>query len=144
MKPLFFSLLLFVTMSMNAFAADTAVSPDILKSFKKTFSTAKDVTWSTSNDLYKADFVYRSQYITAYYDAEGNMLALTKNILSTELPLLLGTSLREHYSNHWISEVLEVSTEDGSRYYVTLENADEKVVLKSVQNNWSVAKKVKK
>lgn len=144
MKQLFFSLVLSLSFGVSSMAADTAVSPNILKSFKKSFSTAKEVSWSGDKELYKAEFVYSNQYITAFYDAEGNMLALTKNILSTQLPLLLGNSLREDYKDHWISDVVEVSTENGTSYYATLENADEKVILKSFQNNWSVNKKIKK
>ncbi len=144
MKQLFFSLVLSFTLGVHAFAADTVVAPNILQSFQKTFSNAKEVVWSTGKDLYKAEFVYSSQYITAYYDADGNMLALTKNILSTQLPLLLENSLKENYGDYWIADVVEFSTEEGTSYYATLENADGKVVLKSSQNNWTVNKKIKK
>jgi hypothetical protein len=144
MKQLFFSLALFLVFEVNTFAADTAVSPNILQSFKKTFSNAKEVVWSANKDVFKAEFVYSSQYISAYYDADGNMLALTKNILSTQLPVLLETSLKEDYCGYWIADVLELSTEEGTSYYTTLENADEKLILKSSQNNWMVSKKIKK
>jgi hypothetical protein len=144
MKQLFFSLVLSFTLGVHAFAADTVVAPNILQSFQKTFSNAKEVVWSTGKDLYKAEFVYSSQYITAYYDADGTMLALTKNILSTQLPLLLENSLKENYCDYWIADIVEFSTEEGTSYYATLENADGKVVLKSSQNNWTVNKKIKK
>jgi hypothetical protein len=144
MKQLFFSILLFFTFGVNTFAADTAVSPNVLQSFQNKFSSAKEITWTAGKEIYKAEFVYRSQYISAYYDADGNMLALTKNILSTQLPVFLGNGLRERYQGYWIADVIEFSTEEGTSYYATLENAHEKVILKSSQNSWMVSKKIKK
>jgi len=144
MKHLFLSLLLVASLGATSFAADTMVSPNVLQSFQKTFSTAKDVNWAVSHDLYKAEFVFNSQYITAYYDAAGSMLGLTKNISSTQLPVLLDNNLKENYSGYWIADVVEFSNEDGTTYYATLENGDSKVILKSSNNSWSVNKKIRK
>ncbi|HEU4632462.1 MAG TPA: hypothetical protein VFS22_00665 [Flavisolibacter sp.] len=144
MRHLFLSLFLLLVFGVNTFAGDTAVSPNILQSFQNKFSSAKEITWTAGPEIYKAEFVYRSQYLAAFYDAEGNMLALTKNILSTQLPLFLGGSLRENYQDYWISDVIEFSTEDGTSYYATVENAEQKLVLKSSQNSWVVSKKIKK
>jgi hypothetical protein len=116
----------------------------VLLSFQNKFNSVKDVTWTAGKEIYKAEFVYSSQYISAYYDAEGNMLALTKNILSTQLPLFLGSSLKEKHDGYWIADVIEFSTEDGTSYYATIENADEKIILKSSQNSWMVSKKIRK
>jgi hypothetical protein len=144
MRHLSLSLFLFLVFGVNTFAGDTAVSPNVLQSFQNKFNSVKDVTWTAGKEIYKAEFVYSSQYISAYYDAEGNMLALTKNILSTQLPLFLGSSLKEKHDGYWIADVIEFSTEDGTSYYATIENADEKIILKSSQNSWMVSKKIRK
>ena len=145
MKHFFLSLLLAITFGTTTFAADdTMVSTNVLQSFQKTFSNAKEVNWSLTSEIYKADFVYNSQHVTAYYDAEGILLGLTKNILSTQLPLLLENSLKENYCGYWIADLVEFSSADGTFYYATLENGDGKMVLKSNQNSWSVSKKIKK
>lgn len=140
----FFSLLLLIVLSTASFANDTSVSPNVLQSFQKTFSTAKEVNWTYSKDLYKVEFVYSSQHISAFYDADGNLVVLAKNILSTQLPLLLENNLKEDYCGYWIADVIEFSTEDDTTYYATLENGNEKVIVKSSQNSWSVTKKIKK
>ncbi|MGN6164592.1 MAG: hypothetical protein ACTHOF_08630 [Flavisolibacter sp.] len=144
MKHFLISLALLLVFGTNTFASDTMVSPNVLRSFQKKFSTAKEVSWSAGNEIYKAEFVYSDQYITAYYDADGSLLALTKNISSTQLPLLLGKSLKENYEGYWISALVEVSTQFETTYYATLETADSKVILQSTQNRWSVDKKIKK
>ena len=144
MKHLFLSLFLFFVFGVNTFAGDTAVSPHILRSFRNKFSGARDIVWTSGQEIYKAEFVYRSQYLSAYYDAEGNMLVLTRNILSTQLPLFLGNKLKENYRDYWIAHIIEFSTEDGTSYYATLEKADRKLILKSSQNSWTVSRKIKK
>src|SRR5215207_2200590 len=134
MKRFILSLVLVASIGATSFAADdTMVSTNVRQSFQKSFSNAKEVNWSLTSEIYKADFVYNSQYLAAYYDAEGTLLGVTKNILSTQLPLLLESSLKENYSGYWISDVIEFSNEDGTTYYVTLENGDGKLVLKSSQ-----------
>jgi hypothetical protein len=54
----------------------------------------------------------------------------------------LQTGLKKDYSNYWISDLFEVSNSDGTGYYITLENADSKVVLKSTGgDNWKTYQK---
>ncbi|MGZ3839475.1 MAG: hypothetical protein ACXVBT_11460 [Flavisolibacter sp.] len=144
MKQLLFSLLLWLLTGTNGFASDTMVSPGVLHAFEIRFATASAVNWTKDQGWYRADFVYSDQYITAYYGSGGNLLALTKNILSPQLPLLLGQALKEKYKNYWISDLVEVSTEQGTSYYATLENGGNQLVLKSDQNDWSVSKKTRK
>ena len=144
MKHLFLSLLASALFGLNTFASESPVTNVVLSSFQKTFGNTKEVYWSVKNDVFKADFVYNDQYIAAYYDESGNILALTRNVLSTQLPILLENSLKEGRDGYWIADLVEYSTEEGTTYYATLENGDEKVVLKSSQNDWTVTKKVKK
>lgn len=137
MKQLFFSLFFIALFGNAATAADTPSSP-VLRSFHKTFAQAKDVSWTTGSDLFVVNFRYNNQHITAYYAVDGEMVVMTKNILSTQLPLMLEASLKENYTGYWISSVVECSNNEGVNYYVTVENADQKVVLVSAANSWNV------
>ena len=40
--------------------------------------------------------------------------------------------LKESYSNCWITELFEFSGKEDAAYYVTMENADYKITLKSL------------
>lgn len=146
MKALF--ILLFSAASLFAKSAPTGdgvVSPQALETFKNSFSHAQEVYWSESADFYKAEFVLAGQYLYAFFSKEeGSLLAVTKNIAFTDLPVLLQTGLRENYCNYWISEIMEVSGTEGVTYYLTLENADRKMVLHSVKNNWTLYQKKSK
>jgi hypothetical protein len=127
--------------SFSSFASGGGVSQAAIKSFESSFKTATEVVWTINNDVYKADFNLNGQYISAFYDGDGKMIALTRNINSFQLPIGLQTSLKKKYENFWISDLFEVSNDQGTAYYLTLENADSKVVLKSTGYGWHVYKK---
>jgi hypothetical protein len=140
----FTALLSLVNTKANA-NDEIKVSAAVLASFNTSFKNAADVKWNTAGDFYKAEFVVNSQYVTAFYDATASMVAVTRNISSFQLPVTLQTKLKSSYASHWISDLFELSDENGVSYYVTLESADGKIVLKSTGGTeWTVYKKQSK
>jgi hypothetical protein len=147
MKRLFVTLTLALSLvGMSSFAADeTSVSEVVVKSFNSSFTSATEVNWSVTGDLYKADFVLNGQYVAAYFNTDGLMMATTRNISSTQLPIALQANLKKNYDEYWITNLFELSNEEGTSYYITLENADSKLVLKSLSSaEWINYKKVRK
>jgi len=131
--------------SIVAFAGEENVSKDVLNSFNKEFNGAKEVRWTTATDFYKAEFILNDQYITAFYNKDGEFLGMTRNISSLNLPLKLQSKIRSEYSEYWITDLFELSDNDGTHYYITVENADSKVLLKSSDNtDWNIFKKMSK
>lgn len=121
------------------------ITPAAIKAFSRTFNNAQEVTWTASNDLSKVSFQINGQYATAFYSGTGEMVAITRNISPLQLPVMLLATIKSEYTAQWISELIEVSDETGTHYYVTLEDADQKVTLKS--NGiaaWSTFQKVRK
>ena len=87
----------------------------------------------------------RPDYVNAFYNTEGELMGLTRNITSLELPMNLQASLKKSYEDFWISDLFEITRSNTTGYYITLENADAKIVLKATAGeDWSVYKKVKK
>jgi hypothetical protein len=59
--------------------------------------------------------------------------------------MMLQGNLKKDYSDYWISDLFEVANNEGTSYYVTLENADTKMVLKASDGkSWRSYSKVKK
>ena len=123
---------------------DIQVSTAVLTSFSASFKNACEVQWKDADNYYKADFVMNGQYVSAFYDTDGRLIAVTRNISSLQLPITLQTNLKKSYEAHWISDLFEYSDENGVAYYVTVENGDVKITLKSVGSEWSVFKKQRK
>jgi hypothetical protein len=137
--------LLFSVVTKPGFANETTVTPLVLSSFNATFSSAKEVEWTVSESFYKAQFVLNGQHVTAYYLSDGSMTALTRNITLAQLPVTLQANLQKEYNGYWISDLFELTTENNTQYYITVENGNEKVVLQSASNhNWTGYQKLKK
>lgn len=85
------------------------------------------------------------QVMFAYYNNSGEMLAITRNIVSSQLPISLFSELKQDYAQYWITDLFEMVNGNETSYYVTVENADAVVVLKSVDGlHWDLFRKEKK
>ena len=121
------------------------VNQKVAASFSKDFETAKNVQWQRQKDYEKATFSLNNQVLFAYYNENGELLAVIRNILSENLPISLYSDIRKNYSEFWISDLFEMASEDQTTYYISLEKSDETLILKSVDHNqWVVYKKIKK
>jgi hypothetical protein len=82
--------------------------------------------------------------LSAFYNENGELLAITRNIQSSQLPLQLLMQVKKDYANYWISDLFEYNGNGSSSYYITLETADSTVILRSNGTEWEVYnKKVK-
>ena len=130
----------------SAFANfEETISQRAISSFKKDFTEAQDVKWETNKDFVKATFKMNDQVMFAYYSQEGELMALTRNIVSGQLPINLLSELKKNYSAYWITDLFEVSSSSDASYYVTLQDADTRMILKSNGiSTWQLFKKEKK
>ena len=146
MKRLVFTLTIALSLfGLSSFKNKDVVAPAAIQSFNNSFKTATEVKWQVSEKYYKADFALNGLYISAYYNGEGKMIALTRNITSLQLPLTLQAQLNKTSAGYWISELFEIANDQGTSYYVTLENADSKLILQSTPTSeWSTFKKQRK
>lgn len=144
MKKMILTLAIAVS-TLGAFAGEANVTDKVLKAFNTEFTTAKDVQWTIGADYYLASFVYNEKYVNAYYNEEGELMGLTRNITTASLPVSLQAGLKNEYGSYWVSDLVEVTKSEGTAYYVTLENADTKLVLKAAGGyEWNQYKKIKK
>jgi hypothetical protein len=61
------------------------------------------------------------------------------NILSTELPVALQSSIKTAYSGYWITELTEEGKDKHAKYTLTLENADQILHLRADKgDSWEV------
>jgi hypothetical protein len=69
--------------------ATDKVEKNIERSFQSEFPGATHISWSRieSSGLYTVHFVYDSERLMAYFDTDGNCLAVARNILEHNLPL---------------------------------------------------------
>ena len=143
MKKMIVTLAIAVT-TLSAFAGEENVNQKVLDAFKTEFSTAREVTWTVGSNFYQATFTYNGKYVFAYYNENGELLGLTRHLSPIDLPIALQTNLKKNYEGYWVSDLFEAAKADDTSYYITLENADTKLVMKSSGNSWSVYSKTRK
>jgi len=137
--------MVFSLSTMYAFTGEEAVSKQAVNNFQSQFKGATETNWTIGKNYYKVAFNLGDQKLFAYYNTEGDFIAVTRYISSVQLPLTLQTGLKNDYSNYWISDLFEMADKDGTSYYVTLEDADAKIVLQSTDGkNWYSYSKSKK
>jgi 2TM domain len=121
------------------------VNEQVISSFKRDFSTAQDISWEKTKEISKATFKMNAQVMFAYYAEDGKLLAVTRNMVSGQLPISLLSDLKNNYSGYWISDLFEMVTNEGTSYYVTIEDSTQKIVLKSQgYNGWETFRKDEK
>ena len=134
MKKISLSIAIVLMMGLSAFAAkneESDVNQTVVRSFHREFVNAKNVKWEQKVGYVKVEFTLNDQVLFAYYNNEGQMTALVRNIVSDQLPISLLTSLKRDYTGFWISELFEIAADEQTNYYVTLEDANKKIVLRS-------------
>ena len=61
------------------------------------------------------------------------------------LPLILQKTLKDKASETtWITDCIELFGENGTDYYVAIENADQKTIYQATGNSWDVYKRTDK
>jgi hypothetical protein len=147
MKKIILSIATVLTLGLSAFASgnDGIVSQQARNAFKRDFTSASNISWEQKDSYVKATFSLNGQILYAYYSNNGDLQAVVRNIVSDQLPISLLTDLRRDYNGYWITDLFEISSDDQTTYYVTLENSDKKIVLKSSDTAyWNIFSKEKK
>ena len=129
----------------SSYAADGPTPRQALASFRSTYSNATDIAWSSVNDHYQASFLLNGRLALALYSADGTPIAESKKISSLELPAKLRMNLKKELKQGWISDLFVVTTDGTSEYFAAIEDADTKVVLKSVSGTkWTSYQRIAK
>ena len=137
MKKILIAALLLISVSFGAMAQNNEViNQRTMASFKNNFVNASDAVWEQDVNYSKVTFSLNGSILFAYYMPGGEMIAVGRNISSSQLPLHLFTELKKEYNSFWITDLFELSVNGRAEYYITLENADEKRILVANGSNW--------
>jgi len=121
------------------------VNEKVAAAFKHEFVQATEVSWQKTDNYFRAVFKLNDDILTAYFSPEGELMGVVRNLLSSELPINLQTSLKRDYAGYWITDLFEFAKKDTSGYFITLENADQRVTLQSSDGRiWSSYLRTKK
>ena len=134
--------LILVTGSTGIFAnGNEVINRHAVTSLQREFANAENIQWTEAGPLTKATFSHNGEVLFAYYSENGERVALGRNIRPNQLPINLLSTIKTSYKQSWITDAFEVTKDNETAYYVTIENADKHIILKSVSlDEWMIFK----
>jgi hypothetical protein len=137
MKTLLIALSLVAASLFNTVnAADVTDNPQVIAAFQSRFGKATEVRWTEAGAFWKVSFTLDGMVSDAWYNTDGALVAVTRQQSVDSLPASLRTSL--DLQGRWVSGLMEVQSQEGSTWYITLEDANRTVVFRSVAGRkWS-------
>ena len=131
--------------SFQTVTAQIKVPAAVTEQFNLDHERSTIISWEQGSNWYKASFEINGQYLSTFYTAEGQEIAVTRNISSSMLPMALQNDMQSYLKNgHWITDLFEMNVNGETHYFITFEDADEQHILEGVNDNWSVYKRIRK
>ena len=165
MKKVFLTVAIAATLTTGAFAvgstkntiADTKVSYSVQHQFDTEFRDAEHVSWSSTTNGLKADFVMNDVKMSAFYNKVGDFIGSTEEVTFKALPSPAKKEISAKYQGYFATEIMKFQGNDNpsayerlmlddqsSSYYVDLKNDTQEVLLKVTSHgDVSVYKQVK-
>lgn len=143
-KKIVMALALILTVGVtSSFANTTNDKTDVIKaSFKKDFQKGELIGLEPAASYTRLTFKMNDMILFAFYSDNGDLLAVTRNIKSSQLPIQLLLELKRDYANYWITDLFEFNGDGTNSYYVTVENADSVVTLRAnASEDWKLYSK---
>lgn len=143
-KVLLIAVLLACTTAMFA-ARPPEVTEKVLQAFRSTFKDVKDVNWYEYDAYYEASFTQSQIQNRIRFDAEGNVIGTIRYYAPDQLPLNILMKMKKRYAKRTLYYVTELATEDGVRYYVSMQ--DDKhwyTITSDLNGNFEQTEKFKK
>ena len=131
MKKIIYLFVLLLALANGAHSASGTPEVPVVAAFERTFTGANHITWLQRINIYQVNFAWEGSWVSAYYNSRSELICVTHQILSSELPLPLQRELKKRYSQFWISELFTLSTDGEEYYYITLQSADKTLILES-------------
>lgn len=149
MKKFFVSLLMVISVYSfaNTPGSGDKVSAHIKAALEKEFAGAQYIVWQSLKDhqIYHAKFLYNNEQLNAFFEQDGNLLAIGRFITPVALPLIITKNLTNRYGSFQVKDAVEYTRSGETSYLVTLENEQSRIVVEAYDSgNLYVFKKEKK
>jgi len=112
MKKLFITTAIAALFSASVFADGTkkahtvTVSYTVVNQFAADFANAKNVTWVVNGNFQRADFVLEGVKTSAFYNHQGEFVALTEEVSSKAVPAAAQKEIDAQYKGYTVDHVI--------------------------------------
>ena len=131
--------------TMFAGAVKNMVPESVSYAFNQGFSHAKLIHWDSFGTYFKATFMQKGETMYAFYSDDAEFMGVAKNVLSDNLPVTLQAEVKTKFQGYWITDLANYEVAGKNGFLITIENADEKIVLKAIANqHWQIYSRTNK
>lgn len=107
------------------------VTAKVQAAFLTDFKSAGNVKWEKKEGFYFATFSINNISIDAAYNEDGELLATSRKLEISQLPLSVSLQIGKKYSDYTlVGQVSEINFEGQTHYYFTIENSKQSLNLK--------------
>jgi hypothetical protein len=131
MKKIIYLAALLTGFVATAAPSPTEVSEKVLKAFKQTFTSARDVTWHEYENYAQANFRLDEVQIRAQYDENGKLLRTIRYYQEKQLLPNVVAKLKQRYSGKEINGVTETSSDEEVSFIINLKDDKNWYIVKS-------------
>jgi len=145
MKRLYIAVILLTSISLSSFAGgpagatagknktrhvNNAHSFVGIENFNRTFPQAVITEYKSKGDLTEVNFMWNGLQLMAFYSTEGELVATSRTIEFTSLPVAAQLKLKADYSDYLPRQAIEFDAADnGTSYYVSVVNVKTTLLL---------------
>src|SRR5258708_2448380 len=118
-KKLMLIMALFLTVGLSSsFATPSDDLNEIVKtSFRKDFKKAELIGYEVGKQYTKVTFKMDEMVLFAFYADNGDLLAVTRNIRTTQLPIQLLLDLKKRFNgDYWVTDLFEINSQGQNNY----------------------------
>ncbi len=128
-----FLMMLSVTFAQEA----TPVPAAIVSALNQEFNQPDNVQWKTTDQFYKASFTVDGQRLEAFYAFDGQLMGVSRPISIAQLPMPLIRDTKEKAAAGQVTELIEMLSDRGTEYFVTISNGKDTKTYQSHGNSWT-------
>jgi|SRR6218665_2893130 len=131
MKKFFLAAMMCTLGIASVFANPVEKDPKAEELFSRQFSGAQHISWSrTTEGVLKVSFVWGGHSSVAYFNEKSELVASARSMFFDQLPMTVVRSVETKFKSPVVTEVREISTEEGTSYNLVLEEGVKKFKIK--------------
>ena len=138
------TLVLFAMLATVVMNAQDLKSSEVPKSFTegllKVQPNATDIEWERSGTDYKVEFEVGKMEHEIWFNKDGNMVKVEKNITRAQIPANLMEIIKRDYPNYKIDSVESVEKGGDTTYVVELEKSWNESIVITFNTNGQILK----
>ncbi|GGH59588.1 hypothetical protein HNQ91_000661 [Filimonas zeae] len=128
MKKFIIAAIALISFTTATFAAGN--NDKAMDLFKASYPGATQVHYKTVGELVSVRFVLDNTRMEAFYNEEGEQVAISKAISYQNLPVTAIRNIEQKFNGYTATEVIEMEHNTaGTSYYVSLVNNGHKVIV---------------